>query len=216
MSDFVQTQFPHLLDRWGYAAVLVAIIADSFGLPVPGEVMLLIAAVYAGASHHLVMPLVIGAAALGAVLGDNMTFTLGRVGGYSLLRRYGRRLHLGPERLMIGQYLFRRYGIAVVVVGRFIPVVHIWTAVLAGLNRMPWRYFAPANAAGAVLWAASLGLAGFAFGNTAVQYGGVIAGAGIPIAAGIGGAALLLLRLNERRLYARAQQVLGPDETEGR
>lgn len=204
MDFFSSGRFPHLLDHWGYAAVLVAILADSFGLPIPGEVMLLLAAVFAGSGHHLSLPLIIGAAVLGAVVGDNVTFTLGRHGGYSFLRRYGRRLHLGPERLRIGEYLFRRYGVAAVIVGRLIPVVHIWTAVLAGVSRMPRRFFVPANAAGALIWAAALGLTGYLVGRAAVRWGDVIAAAGIPLAIAIGLAVILLLRLNERRLYAQA------------
>jgi membrane protein DedA with SNARE-associated domain len=204
LGFFSSGQFPHLLDRWGYAAVLTAILADSFGLPIPGEVMLLLAAVFAGSGRHLSLPLVISAAVLGAIAGDNVTFTLGRRGGYPFLRRHGRRLHLGPERLQIGEYLFRRYGVAVVIVGRLIPVVHIWTAVLAGVSRMPRRYFLPANAVGAIVWAAALGLAGYLVGRAAVHWGDVIAAAGIPLAIVIGVGALLLVRLNERRLLDRA------------
>jgi membrane protein DedA with SNARE-associated domain len=202
---FSSHQFPHLLDRWGYAAILVAIIADSFGLPIPGEVMLLLAAVFSGSGPHLSLALVIGAAVAGAVLGDNVTFILGRRGGYPFLQRHGRRFHLGPERLQIGEYLFRRYGVGVVIVGRLIPVVHIWTAVLAGISRMPYRYFAPANLVGAIIWATALGLAGYGVGRAATRYGDIIAAAGIPVAISIGAVTLLLLRLNERRLQEQAE-----------
>jgi membrane protein DedA with SNARE-associated domain len=209
VDDFAQREFPHLLAQWGYAAILLAIIADSLGVPIPGEIMLLLASIYAGATHHLSLPLVIGAAALGAVLGDNVTYTLGRRGGYPLLRRHGRMLHLGRRRLKIGQYLFRRYGGAVVWAGRFIPVLHIWTAVLAGVNRMPWPRFALANAVGAVGWAACLALIGFGLGRGALRFGGFIAGASVPIALLIAGMAVFLLRANEERLYVAAERALG-------
>lgn len=211
MGDFAQSQFPHLLTEWGYGAILIAVVADSFGLPIPGEAMLILASVYAGASHHLILPLVMGAAAVGAVFGDNVTYALGYRGGYPLVRRYGERLHLGPRRLKIGQYLFRTYGRGIVFLGRLIPVLHIWTAVLAGVNRMSWPRFALANAVGAVTWAALLGLAGYAFGRAAEHAGGVIAGAAVPIAIAIGLLTMLLLRLNERRLYARAEEAMGDE-----
>lgn len=212
MDDVVQREFPHLLADWGYAAVLLAIVADSLGLPLPGEVMLLLAAVYAGATHRLVLPFVIGSAVLGAVLGDNLTYTLGRRGGYPFLQRHGEALHLGRRRLKIGQYLFQRYGGAVVWFGRLIPVLHIWSAVLAGVNRMPWIRFALANAIGAIVWATGLSLAGYAFGRAALRFGDILAVAAVPFALAIAGLAIFLLRINERRLYEEAERTLGGEE----
>jgi len=212
VGRFTQHEFPHLLADWGYMAIFLAIVSDSLGVPIPGEVMLLLAAVYAGATHHLVLPLVIASAAIGAVAGDNLTYTLGRWGGYPFLRRHGHRLHLGQRRLKIGQYLFHQYGSTVVLAGRFIPVLHIWTAVLAGVNRMRWSRFALANAAGAVGWACGLSFAGYALGRGALLFGGYIAGAGIPLALVIAGATILLIRANERRLYAEAERILGTED----
>lgn len=207
MSDPVTGMFPHLLADWGYAAVALAVVADSFGLPVPGELMLLLAAVYAGATHHLALPAVIAAAVVGAILGDNTTYTLARRGGCPLVERHGRLLHLDRRRLAIGEYLFRRYGGSVVWLGRLIPVLHIWTAVLAGVNKMPWPRFAVANAIGAAVWATGLGLIGYAFGKTALHFGALIAGMAVPVALGIGLVVVLLLRANEQRLYASARHV---------
>src|SRR5437764_15131635 len=80
----------HLLNTYGYWAVLVFVAIESTGIPFPGETMLLVAAIYAGTTHHLSILLVIVAAASGAILGDNLGFIIGRVGGYRLLLRYGR------------------------------------------------------------------------------------------------------------------------------
>jgi membrane protein DedA with SNARE-associated domain len=204
--DAVQRGFPHLLHAWGYLAVFVAVAADSFGIPIPGEVMLLLAAVYAGATHHLLLPLVVGAAAFAAMAGDNTTYTLARMGGYPILSRYGRFLHLGRRRLKIGQYLFQRYGTGIVWAGRLVPVLHIWTAVLAGVNRMPWLRFFLANAAGAVAWASALSLIGYMVGRVAIRIGGLVAGVALPAAILIAVAVILLLRANEHRLYRSAQQ----------
>lgn len=206
MSDPITRLFPHLLTEWGYIAVALAVIADSFGLPVPGEVMLMLAAVYAGATHHLALPAVIAAAVVGAILGDNITYQLGRRGGYPLIKRHGQLLHLDGRRLEIGEYLFRRYGGSVVWLGRMIPVLHIWTAVLAGVNRMAWWRFALANAIGAVVWATVLSLIGYAFGKTALHFGAIMAGAAVPVAILIGLGVILLLRANERRLYQEAKR----------
>src|SRR5690348_17474525 len=98
----------HLLTTYGYWAVLVFVAIESIGIPFPGETMLLVAAIYAGRTHHLSIPLVIVAAAAGAIIGDNIGFWIGREGGYRLLRRYGRYIRLDERKLKLGQYLFRR------------------------------------------------------------------------------------------------------------
>src|SRR5436853_6787714 len=89
----------HLLATYGYWAVFVFIAIESTGIPFPGETMLLIAAIYAGTTHQLSIPLVIVAAASGAIVGDNLGFLVGREGGYRLLRQYGRSLHLDERKL---------------------------------------------------------------------------------------------------------------------
>ena len=152
--------------------------------------------------------MVIIAAGAGAVLGDNATFVLGRTGGYRVLWRFGRIFHLDRRRLRLGQSLFRAYGGRVVSVGRFIPVLHIWTALLAGANLMPWRRFVIFNAAGAIVWASCVAGAGYLFGKDAVDAGGILAEVGVPLAVLIGLSTVLLLRLNEDRLQQAANRRL--------
>jgi len=95
-------------------------------------------------------PVVIAAAASGAILGDNLGFWIGREGGYRLLRRYGRYIRLEERRLKLGQYLFMRHGGKVVFFGRFVAVLRAWAAFLAGTNRMRWPRFLLFNAAGGI------------------------------------------------------------------
>ena len=84
MFHFATSILMHLLTIYGYWAVLLFVALESTGIPFPGETMLLVAAIYAGTSHRLSLPLVIGAAASGAILGDNLGFWIGREGGYRL------------------------------------------------------------------------------------------------------------------------------------
>ena len=79
-----------LVAVYGYLAVLVVVGLESTGIPLPGETMLVTAAIYAGATHQLNILGVISAAAAGAILGDNLGFAIGYWGGYRLLRRFGR------------------------------------------------------------------------------------------------------------------------------
>src|SRR5438445_3830323 len=125
----------HLLATYGYWAVFVFIAIESMGIPFPGETMLLVAAIYAGTTHRLSILLVIVAAASGAILGDNLGFMIGRVGGYRLLRRYGHYIRVNERKLKLGQYLFIKHGGKVVFFGRFFVVLWAWAGFIAGRNR---------------------------------------------------------------------------------
>ncbi len=201
----------HLLTLYGYWAVFVFVLIESAGIPLPGETMLLAAGVYAGATHHLSIGLVIAAAAVGAIVGDNCGYLIGREGGYRLLRRYGRYVRLDEAKLKLGQYLFLRHGGKVVFFGRFVSVLRAWAAFLAGVNRMPWLPFFGYNAAGGILWATLYGLGAYALGSDIHRIAGPV-GLTISVIAGsvllIG---LILLAKNEKRLEAEAERALpGP------
>src|SRR5581483_3646663 len=114
------------LHHYGYEAVLVAIAGESMGIPLPGETMLITASIYAGTTHNLNIGLVILCAVIGAIVGDNVGYEIGRVGGYRLLRKYGKYIRLDEKQLKVGKYLFYRYGARVVFFGRFITVLRTW------------------------------------------------------------------------------------------
>jgi membrane protein DedA with SNARE-associated domain len=198
----------HLIVTYGYWAILIGVAVDSFGVPLPGEAMLLTASVYAGATSQLTLPLVILLAAAGGIIGDNLSYYLGRQGGTRLLQRFGPLVHLNRRRQLLAQYLFRRYGAPVVVIGRFIPIIHIATAVLAGVNAMSWRRFALYNGLGCLLWASLLGLAGFSLGQLAVEVDRAVLAFAVPGASGIAVGVLLALRLLETRLQRQAEAVM--------
>jgi membrane protein DedA with SNARE-associated domain len=205
------TALTHLLSIYGYLAVFVFIAVESIGIPFPGETMLLIASVYAGTTQQLSILFVIIAAASGAILGDNLGFWIGREQGYRLLRRYGHYIHLNERKLKLGQYLFIRYGGKIVFFGRFVAVMRIWAAFLAGTNRMSWPRFLCFNTAGGIIWATIYGLGGDLLGNNIHRLTGIV---GIIIAI-LAGATMLafsiFLHRNERRLEEEAEQALpGP------
>jgi membrane protein DedA with SNARE-associated domain len=155
----------HLISHYGYGAVGLVIALESMGVPLPGETMLILSAIYASAHPDLHIYGVIAAAALGAIFGDNVGYWIGREFGYRLLLRYGRRLGLSESRIKLGQYLFLHHGGKVVFFGRFVAVLRVLAAVLAGANRMEWRSFLIANAAGGVLWSLLFGLGAYSFGK---------------------------------------------------
>src|SRR5579883_282409 len=114
--------------------------------------MLLTAAIYAGTTGRLFIGWIIAAAAVGAIMGDNIGFVIGREGGFRLVRRYGKYVKLDDKKVKLGQYLFLKHGAKVVFLGRFIAVLRAWSAFLAGVARMEWPPFFLANAAGGILW----------------------------------------------------------------
>jgi len=154
-----------ILAHYGYLAVFSFIGIESLGIPFPGESMLITASIYAGNTHHLNILFVIIAAALGAIVGDNIGYWIGRKGGFLLLRRFGKYIGLQEKQLKVGQYLFDKYGERVVFFGRFVAILRTWAAFLAGTNDMPWKKFFIANAAGGIVWATFYGVAGFLLGK---------------------------------------------------
>ncbi len=197
-----------LVMTYGYWAVLVFVAIESTGIPFPGETMLLLAAIYAGKTHHLAILLVIIAAASGAILGDNLGFWVGREGGYRLLRRYGRYIRLDERKLKLGQYLFLKHGGKVVFFGRFVAVLRAWAAFLAGTNRMPWPEFLIFNALGGILWSTIFGLGGYFLGKSIDRFTGPFGIVSLVLAVIIIIASLIFIARNESRLEDEAEKAM--------
>jgi membrane protein DedA with SNARE-associated domain len=140
-----------ILDRWGYLAVAGVIGVESFGIPAPGQTIMVAAAIYAGAGRMNVVA--VGAIAfVAAVLGDNIGYWIGVRGGRSLVHRFGKYIFVTPERLERAERFFARRGSRIVVVARFIDGLRQLNGVIAGITAMPWRKFLLYNALGAALW----------------------------------------------------------------
>ena len=196
-------QLTGLLATYGYLTAFLLIAIESMGIPVPGETMLITAAIYAGSTHHLHISLVIAAAASGAMLGDNLGYLIGRKGGFSLIRRFGKYVRVDERKLMSGSYLFQRHGGKAVFAGRFVAILRMWAAFLAGTYRMPWRRFMAANAAGAIVWASLYGAGGYYFGQALLAHGRTLGILSFFLGTGLMVALTLGVRKAETRL-ARA------------
>ena len=200
-----------LITKFGYLAVAAIVGLESVGLPLPGEATLIAAAVYAGTTQRLNIWLVIACASLGAIVGDNLSFWIGRELGFRLLIRWGSYVGLTESRIKVGQYLFQLHGGKIVFFGRFFAVLRIWAALLAGVNQMAWPKFLLFNAGGAVLWAAIYGLGAYYLGHALESFTRPAA-----IVLGIVGllaliALLVFTKRHEAELVARAEAALpGP------
>jgi membrane protein DedA with SNARE-associated domain len=129
---------------------------ESLGVPLPGEIVLVSAALMS--SHHdlAVNPIGVGVAAvIGAVVGDSIGYTIGRRFGMPLFDRLGQRFpkHFGPGHVMLAERLFNRWGVRAVFFGRFIALLRIFAGPLAGALKMPYPRFLAANVSGGICWA---------------------------------------------------------------
>jgi membrane protein DedA with SNARE-associated domain len=200
-----------LIEAYGVWLVAGMIALECICIPVPGETILVAAAIFAGTTRELNIVSVIVAAIIGGIVGNTIAFWLGRNYGYRLLMRYGRYIGLGEARIKIGQYLFLRHGSKVVFIARFIPVLRSFAAILAGANRMPWRGFMVANVAGAVAWVTFDSVGAYLIGKEIARFAGHVG-----IALGLVVLALLaivakLIAGHERELAAQAERALpGP------
>ena len=140
-----------VLDSYGYLAVGGLLFLEDFGVPVPGETILIAAAVYAGAGS-LNIALVVAIGVLAAVAGDNVGFAIGNLGGRRIVERFGRYVLLTPARVETAERFFTRHGGKIIVVARFIEGLRQANGIIAGLGGMRWRRFLGFNTLGAVLW----------------------------------------------------------------
>ena len=152
-----------LFARYGYFVVFFGVLLENAGVPVPGETILLAGAALARFGH-LSLPNVIVVAIIGAVLGDNIGFFIGRRGGRLLLERRGWVFGLNPARLAQFDTFFNRHGAKTVFIARFVTGLRVVGAVLAGASTLPWGRFLVFNIAGAAAWATTFGFVGYALG----------------------------------------------------
>jgi len=164
MNHFVQSH----IDSAGLWLVFLLVMLESAGIPLPGETALITASVLAAKGHFDLVD-VIGVAAAAAIIGDNCGYWVGRTWGRRLLTRW-RRLERFSERVLPpSERFFARHGGKTVFFARFIAVLRITAAWLAGVNRMTWWRFLFWNAAGGILWATGVGLLAYYVGKAAAE-----------------------------------------------
>ncbi|TKA06209.1 DedA family protein [Actinacidiphila oryziradicis] len=181
-----------------YLLVGLVIAVESLGIPLPGEIVLVSAALLSSQGH--VNPWIVGAcASAGAVMGDSIGYVIGRRGGKPLLEKLGRRFpkHFSSAHIASAERSFERWGMWAVFFGRFIALLRIFAGPLAGVLRMRYWKFLTANLMGGVIWAG---------GTTAVvYYVGVVADAWLKRFSWLGLVAALLVGLASTLIVRRKQ-----------
>lgn len=194
------SEIQSLIVRHGYAAVFLVVMLEGAGSPLPGEGALVLGAIYAGATGHLEIGGVILAAIAGATFGGAIGFWFGRAVGAGLIERYGKYIGLTSGRLALGRYLFQHHGAKIVFFGRFVAILRVVAALLAGLNRYDWRSFLAFNTAGAIAWATIMGLGGYFFGDAIRRASGPLEILGLLVAIGAVLVFWLWFRHQERKM----------------
>jgi membrane protein DedA with SNARE-associated domain len=142
-----------ILASYGYLAVAAFVLLEDFGVPLPGETILIAGAVYAGAGRLNIVALAV-IAVVAAIVGDNIGYLIGRLGGRQLALRWGRYIFLTERRLSKAERFFDSHGGKVVTVARFIEGLRQANGIIAGISEMHWARFVAFNALGAALWVA--------------------------------------------------------------
>jgi membrane protein DedA with SNARE-associated domain len=158
----------HELETYGLILLFGLVALEGCGIPLPGETALITAAVLAAGGHFEIAE-VIAVAAVAAICGDNTGYWIARLGGRPAIGKIPLARNALPKLLPKGEAFFEKHGAKTVLIARFVAGLRIVAAWLAGLSHMRWRKFFAFNAAGGILWATTIGLAAYFFGEKAVQ-----------------------------------------------
>ena len=172
-----------LLLDYGLVLLFVLVALESTGVPLPGETALIAASVLASQGHYSIVAVIV-IAAVGAIVGDNAGYWIGRKGGRALLRRIPYLRDYFARILPPAERFFERHGAKAVFFGRFVSILRVTAAWLAGISHMPWWRFLFWNAAGGVVWATAFGVVAYYSGRAAadaINRYGLYAGIGLAV-----------------------------------
>jgi membrane protein DedA with SNARE-associated domain len=188
----------HLIETYGLVILFLLVALESSGIPLPGETALVTAGVLASNGHYSIEWVIVIAAA-GAIVGDNVGYWVGRKGGHRLLDQWEITKRLRDRFLPPAERFFERHGGKTIFLARFVAVLRVAGAWVAGISRMHWWRFLLWNAAGGICWAILVGLVAYYLGHAAadaIQRWGLIGG-------GIAAAVAILLFVGMHYLSKR-------------
>jgi membrane protein DedA with SNARE-associated domain len=188
-----------LVQDYGLVLLFVLIAMESAGVPLPGETALIAAGVLASRGDMDIVEVIVVAAAA-AIIGDNVGYWIGRLGGRPLLERWEPLERHASRVLPWSERFFKRHGPKTIFLSRFFAVLRVTAAWLAGISRMHWWQFFFWNAAGGICWAVLVGLVSYYLGRAAadaINRYGLIAGVAIVALLVLGA---LIFRFIRRRM----------------
>jgi membrane protein DedA with SNARE-associated domain len=156
----------------------LSVFVESTGVPFPGEALLFGAAAWAAARHQSIVVVVVFGF-LGSTAGADIGYLLGYRGGRPFVERFGSMFRIRPEHIARSELFFARYGDKSLLAAHFLLGLRSWGSMLAGMSRMPFWRFQLFSAAGGLLWAVIIGLAGYLLGSNLALLEAVMKGAGL-------------------------------------
>lgn len=165
MAEWLFELLRRHFQEWGYWTVVIALLLENAGIPVPGETILLFASFLAYSEQELRLPYIILAGTIACTIGDNIGYAIGHRGGRPLLERYKHIFRIPQRTIERGERLFARYGNLTIFFARFVFGMRIIAGPMAGVLRMPWKQFAVFNFLGAATWVTVISVVGFLFGS---------------------------------------------------
>ncbi len=134
------------------------------GVPLPGELVLIIAAAFAAQGDLTIVSVVLAAWA-GTIVGGTGGYWVGRHGGAIAIERFGHRFGLTEKRIAKARVFFEDHGAKTVIIGRFFAILRMIAGILAGATGMSFGLFTVCNAVGGLIWAVTFGALGYVFGQ---------------------------------------------------
>jgi membrane protein DedA with SNARE-associated domain len=200
---FIVDHVRYYLQTYGYWAVLLALLGENAGIPLPGETILIYASFLAYQGQHLRLgPLIL--VGIGAcTMGDNIGYWIGRWGGRPLLERWKNFFHVSDDDIRTAEDFLQRHGSVAIFFARFIAGMRIVAGPLAGVLRMEWKRFLLANTAGAAVWVTVIASVGYFFGSQYDALMHVLKGVEIVILVVVIGVAWYLWRRQKKQWKQR-------------
>ena len=192
------------LEHYGLWAIFFLVLVEDFGIPVPGETVIIAASIYAGSGRLNVVAVGV-VAFFAAVFGDNIGYGIGRFGGRRLVDRWGKYVFLTPERLDKAEEFFDRQGAKIITIARFIEGLRQANGIIAGITKMHWLRFIAYNALGAALWVGTWVSIGYFAGQHINAIYGVITRYSLYVAIA---AVVLIVALIARHIMRKRRRVL--------
>lgn len=154
---------------WSYLIIGAGVMIENAGIPVPGETIMVAASILSS-TGRLDPYVVIFSGATGAIIGDNIGYWAGRIGGRKILDRFSEKFSYVEKTVKITEKYFIKYGGVTVLLARFVTGVRIFAGPFAGASLMDFKRFFFFNAVGAILWASVLVFGIMHLGHMYIKY----------------------------------------------
>jgi membrane protein DedA with SNARE-associated domain len=152
-----------IVSDMGYPGLFLLIMLESTLVPIPSELVMPFAG-FLAARGEFSLPVILVINSTAALVGSGLCYWIGAAGGKPLLLKYGKYIFVRQKDIEKTESYFQRHGKAVILIGRFLPVVRHIISVPAGIARMPLVPFFTQTFIGSTIWGSVLIFIGYELG----------------------------------------------------